>query len=337
MTISNRLESVLDRALRFEAPARVSPRLLNLAVDSLEKLFRDINDAFADEWLSQKGETVKFRQSYGTSREIIDAVKNGFEGDTVTFANESDINELRDWLRLVPSNWKEQFPYNGSPFLSTIVFLVRKNNRYAVRNWDDLTRSGLSILTADFEESWEGQMNYLAAWGFAAKKFNSNEAATRQFVAAVLRNVTVSDLDSAEALGLFVRSGFGDVLIARENDALRFLDEWGDDEFEIVTPSESIAVEFSTALINDHAPAHPQALVSQAYLAFLYSETAQKLAVKHYLRPRSELEFVGTWPFQHANLSTVSELFGGWDKAQKIHFSPDGTLQQIRKALRFFA
>ena len=321
--------------------AAVSPSLaatqdvtiLNVSYDPTRELYKDINKAFAERWKGKTGQTVTINQSHGGSGKQARAVIDGLQADVVTLALAYDIDEIAERAGLLPANWQSRLPDNSSPYTSTIVLLVRKGNAKSIKNWDDLVRSGVSVITPNPKTSGGARWNYLAAWGYALHKNGGNEAAAKDFVSRLYKNVPVLDSGARGATDTFVQRGIGDVLIAWENEALLAVKEFGADKFEIVAPSESILAEPPVSLVDKVVDKRGTRQVAQAYLEFLYSEQGQEIVARNYYRPR--LQSVAAkyaWQFPKVKLFTVNEVFGGWQKAQKAHFADGAMFDQIYQA-----
>jgi len=304
--------------------------LLNVSYDPTRELYKDINKAFAEQWKAKTGQTVTINQSHGGSGKQARAVIDGLQADVVTLALAYDIDEIAERAGLLPGNWQSRLPDHSSPYTSTIVFLVRKGNPKGIRNWDDLVRPGVSVITPNPKTSGGARWNYLAAWGYALRRNGGSEAAARDFVTRLYKNVPVLDSGARGATDTFVQRGLGDVLIAWENEALLAIREFGADRFEIVAPSESILAEPPVSLIDRVVDKRGTRQVAQAYLEFLYSEAGQEIEARHYYRPRSKsaaAKYSGQFP--NVKLFTIDETFGGWQKAQKAHFADGGVFDQI--------
>ncbi len=304
--------------------------LLNVSYDPTRELYKDINKAFSEQWKAKTGQTVTINQSHGGSGKQARAVIDGLQADVVTLALAYDIDEIAERAGLLPQNWQSRLADHSSPYTSTIVFLVRKGNAKGIRNWDDLVRPGVSVITPNPKTSGGARWNYLAAWGYALHKNGGNEAAARDFVTRLYKNVPVLDSGARGATDTFVQRGIGDVLIAWENEALLALREFGAEKFEIVAPSESILAEPPVSLVDKVVDKRGTRQVAQAYLDFLYSEAGQEIAARNYYRPRLKsvaAKYSGQFP--KVKLFTIDEAFGGWQKAQKTHFNDGGVFDQI--------
>jgi sulfate/thiosulfate-binding protein len=303
--------------------------LLNVSYDPTRKLYQDVNAAFAGYWKSQTGQAVTIQQSHGGSGKQARAVIDGLQADVVTLALPWDIDEIAE-RGLIAAGWQSRLPNNSAPYTSTIVLLVRKGNPKHIKDWDDLVRPGVSVITPNPKTSGGARWNYLAAWGYALRKANGSEAAARDFVTRLYRNVPVLDAGARGATTTFVERGIGDVLIAWENEALLAARELGRDDFDVVVPSASILAEPPVAVVDRVVDKRGTRAVAEAYLRFLYSEQGQDISARHYYRPRSPAvaaRYAAQFP--SLRLFTVDEVFGGWRKAQAIHFADGGIFDQI--------
>jgi sulfate transport system substrate-binding protein len=303
--------------------------LLNVSYDPTRELYQDFNKAFARHWEATQKEKVIVKQSHGGSGKQARSVIDGLDADVVTLALAYDIDEIAERAKLLPTDWQKRLPHNSSPYTSTIVFLVRKGNPKGIRDWGDLAKPGVSIVTPNPKTSGGARWNYLAAWGYAQNKENS-EAKAKEFVTALYKNVAVLDSGARGATTTFVERGIGDVLIAWENEAYLSMQELGPGKFEIVTPSVSILAEPPVALVDKVADRKGTRKAAQAYLQFWYTPEAQEIAAKNFYRPidpkvaaRYEKQFA------KVNLLTIDQAFGGWAKAQKTHFADGGVFDQI--------
>lgn len=309
--------------------AHAQTTLLNVSYDPTREFYQDFNAAFAKHWQAKSGEKLAFRQSHGGSGRQARAVIDGLEADVVTLALAYDIDEVAERSKLLPTDWQKRLPNNASPYTSTIVFLVRKGNPKNLRDWDDLARPGVGIITPNPKTSGGARWNYLAAWGYAERK-TGDAAKAREFVQAVFRNVLVLDTGARGSTTTFVERGQGDVLLAWENEALLAIKELGPDRFEIVIPSVSILAEPPVAIVDRVVDKKGTRKVAQAYLEYLYSDEGQELAAKHYYRPRNEkiaAKYAAQFP--KVQLFTIDQQFGGWLKAQKFHFGDGGTFDAV--------
>lgn len=308
-------------------------KLLNVSYDPTRELYQDINTAFAKHWKEKTGDLVTIEQSHGGSGKQARAVIDGLEADVVTLALAYDIDAIAEKSGLIPKDWQKRLPDNSTPYTSTIVFLVRKGNPKGIRDWDDLIKPDVSVVTPNPKTSGGARWNYLAAWGYALKKNHNDETKAKDFVSKLFRNVPILDSGARVAMTTFVQRGIGDVMIAWESDALLTLKESkesGGDKFELVTPSISIVAEPPVAWVDKVVRKHGSAEVARAYLEFLYTPEGQEIAARNFYRPR--LEAVAKKydsQFPQLKLFTIDEVFGGWKKAQKTHFDEDGTFDQI--------
>ena len=305
-------------------------KLLNASYDPTRELYLEVNQAFAKQWQAKSGDAVKIEQSHGGSGKQARAVIDGLPADVVTLALAYDIDVIAEKGRLLPLDWQKRLPNNSTPYTSTIVFLVRKGNPKAVKDWDDLIKPGVAVVTPNPKTSGGARWNYLGAWAYAESKFGKNEARTKEFMKALFKNVPVLDSGARGATTTFVQRGVGDVLIAWENEAYLALKEFGPDKFEIVTPSISILAEPPVAVVDKVAKKHGTEAVAKAYLEFLYSDEGQEIAARNFYRPRSEkiaAKFANQ--FAKTKLVTVDDAFGGWQKAQKKHFSEGGVFDEL--------
>lgn len=329
----NRLSHVvlaLALAVGTASTALAQTTLLNVSYDPTRELYQEFNAAFAKHWKSQTGETVTIRQSHGGSGKQGRAVIDGLEADVVTLALAYDIDAIAEKAKLLPADWQTRLPYNSSPYTSTIVFLVRKGNPKGVKDWDDLVKPGIAVITPNPKTSGGARWNYLAAWGYALKKHGGDEAKAREFVTQLYKNVPVLDPAARGATTTFVERGIGDAFLAWENEAFLATQELGPDKFEIVVPSVSILAEPPVAVVDKTVDRRGTRKVAEAYLQYLYSAEGQNIAGKHYYRPRDpQVAAKYAELFPKVTLFTIDEVFGGWQKAQKTHFDDGGTFDQI--------
>jgi sulfate/thiosulfate transport system substrate-binding protein len=309
--------------------------LMNVSYDPTRELYQEVNTAFAQRWLEKTGDRVTVQQSHGGSGKQARAVIDGLDADVVTLALAYDVDALCEKGKLIPQDWQKRLPNNSAPYTSTIVFAVRKGNPKGIKDWDDLVKPGVSIITPNPKTSGGARWNYLAAWGYALKKWGGDEAKARGFVAGLFKNVAILDTGARGATTTFVQRGIGDVMVAWENEAL--LAAKGSDKggYEIVIPSVSILAEPPVTWVDKVVNRRGTRAVAQAYLEFLYSPEGQDIAAKHYYRPR--LESVGAKyadAFPKVELFTIDVVFGGWQKAQKTHFTDGGVFDQIQRANR---
>ncbi len=303
--------------------------LLNVSYDPTRELYQDVNAAFAKQWKAKTGQDLTIRQSHGGSGKQARSVIDGLEADVVTLALAYDIDAMAK-AGLVAPDWQKRFPQNSAPYTSTIVFLVRKGNPKKVKDWPDLARPGVAVITPNPKTSGGARWNYLAAWGYALRQPGGNDAKAKAFVSAIFKNVPVLDTGARGATVTFVERGIGDVLVAWENEAILAVRELGKGKFEIVAPSTSILAEPPVAVVDKVAGKHKTAPVAKAYLEFLYTPEGQELAAKNYYRPRSpQVAAKYAAQFPALKLFTIDEVFGGWAKAQKTHFDSGGVFDQM--------
>ena len=304
-------------------------QLLNVSYDPTRELYQDVNAAFARQWKQQSGDNLKVRQSHGGSGKQARTVIDGLDADVVTLALAYDIDEIAS-KGLLTQNWQKRLPHNSAPYTSTIVFLVRKGNPKGIKDWADLVKPGVSVITPNPKTSGGARWNYLAAWGYAARQAGGNEAAAKDFVTKLFRNVPVLDSGARGATTTFVERGIGDVLIAWENEALLSIKELGPDKVEIVAPSLSILAEPPVAVVDKVVDKRGTRKLAEAYLQFLYTDEAQDIIAANYYRPttgKAAKKYAAQFP--KVNLFTIDEAFGGWARAQKAHFADGGTFDQI--------
>ncbi|MED3662375.1 sulfate ABC transporter substrate-binding protein [Ureibacillus sp. FSL K6-8385] len=303
--------------------------LLNVSYDPTRELYEEYNKEFIAYWKEKTGQDVKIQQSHGGSGKQARSVIDGIEADVVTLALAYDIDEIAQTRQLLNDDWQKEFEHNSSPYTSTIVFLVRKGNPKNIKDWDDLTKDGVSVITPNPKTSGGARWNYLAAWAFASRKYNGDEAKIKQFMKDLYSNVEVLDSGARGSTTTFVERGIGDVLIAWENEAYLSLKEFGEDEFEIVTPSLSILAEPPVAIVDKVVDKKGTREVAEAYLKYLYGEKGQEIAAKNFYRPRDQKVFEKYKDqFQDLELVTIDE-FGGWKETQKTHFADGGTFDEI--------
>lgn len=327
------LAIVLALAL-FSPPraAQAQVELLNVSYDPTRELYVEINKAFAAEWKTKSGKDVKINQSHGGSGKQARAVIDGLDADVVTLALAGDIDAVATNGKLLPSNWQSRLPQNSSPYTSTIVFLVRKGNPKAIKDWNDLVKPSVSVITPNPKTSGGARWNYLAAWAYALKHNNNDEGKAKEFVTALYKNVPVLDSGARGSTTTFAQRGLGDVLLAWENEAYLSLKEFGADKFEIVTPSLSILAEPPVAIVDKVVDKKKTREAAEAYLNFLYTPAAQEIIAKNYYRPRNEeIAKKHERQFAKIELVTIDGNFGGWKKAQDTHFADKGIFDQIYK------
>jgi len=312
------------------AGASAQTALLNVSYDPTRELYQDFNAAFSKHWKEQTGETVTIQQSHGGAGKQARAVIDGLEADVVTLALAYDIDAIAEKAKLIPTDWQTRLPNNSSPYTSTIVFLVRQGNPKGIKDWNDLVKPGVSVITPNPKTSGGARWNYLAAWGYALKQPGGDDAKARDFVTQLYKNVAVLDSGARGSTTTFVERGIGDVFISWENEAFLATKELGPEKFEIVVPSLSILAEPPVTVIDKVVDKKGTRKVAEAYLQYLYSAEGQDLAGKHYYRPRHpQVAAKYASQFPKINLFTIDEVFGGWQKAQKTHFNDGGTFDQI--------
>jgi sulfate transport system substrate-binding protein len=303
--------------------------LLNVSYDPTRELYQEVNAAFAKHWKAQTGEDIAIRQSHGGSGKQARSVIDGLAADVVTLALAYDIDALVE-RKIVGADWQKRLPHNAAPFSSTIVFLVRKGNPKQIRDWNDLARSGVEIVTPNPKTSGGARWNYLAAWGYALRQPGGDDAKAREFVKRLYAQVKVLDSGARGALTSFTERGIGDVLLAWENEAQLAVKELGAGKFEIVTPSVSILAEPPVAVVDKVVDKRGSRKTAEAYLKYLYSAEGQEIAARHHYRPSDPAvaaKHVGQ--FATVKLFNVDDVFGGWQRAQKTHFADGGVFDQI--------
>jgi len=310
-------------------PAASETALLNVSYDPTRELYQEYNTAFAKYWKQKSGEDVTIQQSHGGSGKQARSVIDGLEADVVTLALAYDIDVLYQKGNLIPKGWQSELPDNSAPYTSTIVFLVRSGNPKGIKDWGDLAKPGVSVITPNPKTSGGARWNYLAAWAWARRKYGNDEAA-KDFIAKLYKNAPVLDSGARGSTTTFVERGIGDVLLAWENEAFLATKELGEGKVEIVVPSLSILAEPPVAVVGKVAQRHGTVAVAKAYLEYLYSPEGQEIAAKHYYRPRNtEVAAKYAGQFTKVELVTIDGEFGGWAKAQAEHFADGGTFDQI--------
>ena len=303
--------------------------LLNVSYDPTRELYQDVNTAFAKEWKGKTGDNVKIKQSHGGSGKQARAVIDGLEADVVTLALAYDIDALAEH-KLLATDWQKRLTHNSSPYTSTIVFLVRKGNPKGIKDWNDLIKPGVSVITPNPKTSGGARWNHLAAWGYALRQPGGSEAKARDFLGKLYKNVPVLDSGARGATTTFVERGIGDVLIAWENEAYLAVKELGPTKFDIITPSVSILAEPPVAVVDKFADKHGTRKVAEAYLNYLYTDEAQDIIAKNYYRPATDKAAKKyASQFAKVNLFTIEQVAGGWTAAQKAHFADGGIFDQI--------
>ena len=304
--------------------------LLNVSYDPTRELYQDFNSAFAKHWKAKTGDNVTIKQSHGGSGKQARSVIDGLEADVVTLALAYDVDALHQNAKLIPADWQKRLQHNASPYTSTIVFLVRKGNPKGLKDWSDLVKPGVEVITPNPKTSGGARWNYLAAWAYALKQPGGSDATAKEFVRKLFANVKVLDSGARGSTTTFVERGIGDVLIAWENEAYLAVKELGPDKFEIVTPSLSILAEPPVSVVDKVVDKRGTRAVATAYLEYLYSPEGQEIAAKNYYRPidpKVAAKYAKT--FAPVKLFTIDDEFGGWTKAQKTHFADGGVFDQI--------
>ena len=303
--------------------------LLNVSYDPTRELYQDVNAAFAKSWKAKSGDNVKIKQSHGGSGKQARSVIDGLEADVVTLALGYDIDALTD-KNLLRKDWQTRLPHNASPYTSTIVLLVRKGNPKGIKDWNDLVKPGVAVITPNPKTSGGARWNHLAAWGYALRQRGGNEAKAKDFLTKLYKNVPVLDSGARGATTTFVERGIGDVLIAWENEAYLAVKELGPDKFDIITPSVSILAEPPVAIVDKFADKHGTRKVAEAYLNFLYTDEAQAIIAQNYYRPatpKAAQQYAKNFP--QVKLFTIGDVAGNWANAQKTHFADGGVFDQI--------
>lgn len=334
MTFSPLRRSLLALALALATgvagTAHAQTTLLNVSYDPTRELYQDFNPEFARHWKAQTGETVTIRQSHGGAGKQARAVIDGLEADVVTLALAYDIDAIAEKTGKIPTNWQTRLAHSSSPYTSTIVFLVRKGNPKGIKDWGDLVKPGVEVITPNPKTSGGARWNYLAAWGYALKQPGGSEQSAQDFVTRLLKNVPVLDSGARGATNTFVQRGIGDVLLAWENEAFLSINELGADKFQIIVPSISIRAEPPVTVVDGVAKKRGTEKVAQAYLEYLYSPVGQKLAARHYYRPVTpeHADPADVARFPKVELITIEDL-GGWQAAQTKHFADGGVFDQV--------
>jgi len=329
----NNLLAAFSLAIAAALPLSVhaDTTLLNVSYDPTRELYTDFNASFAKYWLAKTGEKVVIRQSHGGSGAQARSVIDGIDADVVTLALAYDIDAIAQKAKLLPENWQTRLPHNSSPYTSTIVFLVRKGNPKGIKDWEDLAKPGVAVITPNPKTSGGARWNYLAAWGYAQRKSGS-EAQAKEFVRKLYANVPVLDSGARGATTTFAERGIGDVLIAWENEAYLALKELGKDKVEIVVPTVSILAEPPVSLVDKVVDKKGTRAVAQAYLEYWYTPEGQEVAARNFYRPT--LDSVAKKhenQFEKVTLFQLKDYFGDWQKAQKAHFADGGSFDEIYK------
>lgn len=325
------LKLVVALALGMVATQAKDLTLLNVSYDPTRELYQEINPAFVRYWNAKTGQKVSVQQSHGGSGKQARSVIDGLQADVVTLALAWDVEALHERGKLIPKDWQKRLPHNSAPYTSTIVFLVRKGNPKGIKDWGDLAKPGVSVITPNPKTSGGARWNYLAAWAWALKQNNNDPAKAKEFVARLYKNVPLLDTGARGSTMTFAQRGIGDVLIAWENEAFLAQKEFKDG-YEIVTPSLSILAEPTVTVVDKVVKRKGTEKIAEEYLKFLYTPEAQDIAGRHHYRPRlKEAADKYAATFAKVELVTIDEQFGGWQKAQKEHFGEGGTFDQIYK------
>jgi len=320
----------LSLSLAGIAGAAQAVELLNVSYDPTRELYQDFNAAFAKHWKATAGEDVTIKQSHGGSGKQARAVIDGLEADVVTLALAGDVDQLHKNGNLIPADWSKRLKDNSAPYTSTIVFLVRKGNPKGIKDWADLAKDGVEVVTPNPKTSGGARWNYLAAWGYALKQDGGSDEKAKELVGKIYKNTKVLDSGARGSLTTFTERGIGDILISWENEAYLATKELGPDKFEIVTPTISILAEPSVAVVDKNVDKHGTRKVAEAYLNYLYTPEGQDIAGKHYYRPRdAKAAEKYKAQFSAVKLFTIDDVFGGWAKAQETHFKDGGIFDQI--------
>lgn len=327
--------AALALILILTVSAHAQTTLLNVSYDPTRELYKALNPLFAADWKAKTGESVTIRMSHGGSGAQARTVIDGIDAAVVTLALAADIDQIAARTGKIPADWQKRLPNNASPYTSTIVFVVRKGNPKGIKDWDDLVKPGVQVITPNPKTSGGARWNYLAAWGYQLQKTNGDEKAARDFMVSLFKNVPVLDTGARGSTITFSQRGQGDVLIAWENEAFLTLAEFGADKFEIVVPSVSILAEPPVSLVDGNVDAKGTRKVAEAYLNFLYTPAAQAVIAKNFYRPvnreAAAKEDLDRLP--NLKLFTIDEVFGGWTKTQKAHFDDGGIFDEIQKAV----
>ena len=324
--------ALLASVISFATPSVYAKdiSLLNVSYDPTRELYQEFNAAFAKDWQAKTGDKVTINQSHGGSGKQARAVIDGLPADVATLALSYDIDQLYEKGKLIPKDWQKRLPNNSSPYTSTIVFLVRKGNPKHIKDWDDVVKPGVAVITPNPKTGGGARWNYLAAWAYALKHNNNDEAKAKEFVAKLYKNVPVLDSGARGATTTFIERGIGDVLLTWENEAFLAKKELGPDKVEIIVPSLSILAEPPVAIVDKNVDKHGTRKVAEAYLNYLYTPEGQEIAAKNFYRPTlASVAAKYESQFPKVNLITIDEVFGGWQKAQKTHFADGGTFDQI--------
>ena len=324
------LASLLGGAACGSVVAARDVQLLNASYDPTRELYTDVNKQFAEAWQKKTGDTLTIRQSHGGSGKQARSVIDGLQADVVTLALAGDIDAIAEKGKLLPANWAARLPNNSAPYTSTIVFLVRKGNPKGVKDWGDLVKPGVKVITPSPKTSGGARWNYLAAWGWALKQPGGSDATAQAFVQKLYKNVPVLDSGARASTVTFAQRNIGDVLLSWENEAFLAQKEFGDGKFDIVVPSVSVLAEPPVAVVDVNAKAHGTEAVAKAYLDFLYSDAGQEAAGRNYYRPTNE-KIAAKYAAQFPKINTLVTIrdFGGWSRAQARHFDDGGVFDKI--------
>ena len=322
-------QSLIALTVLSQAAIAADVTLLNVSYDPTRELYQDVNTVFAKQWKAKTGDNVTIKQSHGGSGKQARGVIDGLEADVVTLALAYDIDAIAE-RGIVSPQWQKRLQHNSAPYTSTIVFLVRKGNPKGIKDWSDLVKPGVAVITPNPKTSGGARWNHLAAWGYALRQPGATEATAKEFISKLYKNVPVLDSGARGATTTFVERGIGDVLIAWENEALLAIKELGPDKVDIVAPSLSILAEPPVAVVDKVADKRGTRKVAEAYLQFLYTDEGQEIAAKNYYRPvvpKIAAKYAAQFP--KVKLFTIDEAAGGWAKAQKAHFADGGVFDQV--------
>lgn len=333
-TLRRTLTGLATAAALFGSAQALAKDLLNVSYDPTRELYKAVNTEFAADWKAKTGKDLTIQSSHGGSGKQARAVIDGLEADVVTLALAYDIDSIAEKAKLLPSDWQKRLPNSSSPYTSTIVFLVRKGNPKGIKDWDDLIKPGIAVITPNPKTSGGARWNYLAAWGFALRKYGNDPVKAQEFVGKLYKNVPVLDTGARGSTTTFVQRGLGDVLIAWENEAFLSIEELGPDKFDIVAPPLSILAEPPVALVDANVDKHGTRKEAEAYLQFLYSPAGQKIIAKNFYRPfkPENADAADLARFPKVELFKLNDVFGSWAKAQATHFADGGVFDKIFQA-----
>lgn len=324
--------ALITAAATITAAPAANVTLLNVSYDPTRELYKDVNAAFAAQWKAKTGDTVTIKQSHGGSGAQARAVIDGLDADVVTLALAYDIDAISQKAKLLPPDWQKRLKENSTPYTSTVVFLVRKGNPWKIKDWNDLVKPGIQVITPNPKTSGGARWAYLAAWTYALKQQGGNPEKAKEFVRQLYKHVPVLDTGARGSTTTFVQRGIGDVLLDWENEAQLALKEYGPDKFEVVYPKVSILAEPPVAVVDKNVDRHKTRAVAEAYLQFLYTKQGQEIEAKNFYRPRDpEVAKAYAKNFPAITLYTIDDVFGGWTKAQAAHFADGGVFDQIYK------